>query len=80
MPQLSYTTSSTLSPTYSLPDLAINFSINERPEDDISALEFNQAFLYLSNDLYKDYLKLFSDGSKSSHGVQNLRHVTSSSF
>ena len=39
MSQFSYTTSS-------LPDFAINFSVNERPKDEISALEFKLLLFY----------------------------------
>ena len=66
--QVSYTRSSIDIPTPALPLIDVNFTMNTCPKSETSIIELNQTFLYISN-FYINYVRCFTDGSKSVHGV-----------
>ena len=78
-PQFSCTTLSIDILTTSLHQLSINCSLNKRPKNETSPAVLIQMFSFIASNLYNNHVKLFTDGSKSIHGVGSACYSQSSS-
>ena len=69
MPQFSYQLLSIDRPTSTLRKIAINLDLNSFPKATTPPVQYLQAFRELCTERYHGFYKIYTDGSKSEHGV-----------
>ena len=77
MSQFSYTIMVIVIST-TLPQLSKNFDLNKRPKNETSSDVLKQMFFYTVSNKYNNHVKLYTDGSKSIHGVGSACYSQSS--
>ena len=78
-PEFSYPSSNIRNPTTSLMRIDFNRDLLEHPKSTTSHEFYRQAFGLMIEENYKDYLLIFTDGSRSAAGVGSAYYSSSSS-